>query len=243
MVRALMQTALRAVFPPECLACRDLVETEFGLCGACRGQTAFIGGAVCECCGVPQLGPVEEGIVCDACMERPREWSRGRAALEYGGTAKQLVLALKHGDRQDIAGPAGHWMAQATRPIVVPNMLVAPVPLHWMRLAKRRYNQSALLGKSLAQSLDLTFCPDLLIRNKRTQSLEGQSPQERRDTMQDVLSLNPRRRHRIAGQRPVLLIDDVLTSGATLDACARVLKESGAGQICVSVLARAAKGP
>ena len=243
MVMAMLQTALRAVYPPECMLCRDLVETEFGLCGTCRGQTHFLGGAMCDVCGAPQTGRPEEGIVCDLCLERPRSWSRGRAVLSYAGQARQIVLALKHGDRQDIARPAGQWMAEAAKPLLKPDMLIAPVPLHWVRQATRRYNQSTLLAKSLAEALDRPMCSDLLQRTRRTESLGHKSPEDRRETLRGAIRVNPKRRTRIAGGRPVLLVDDVLTSGATLNACADALKSSRAGEVHVIVLARAAERP
>ncbi|MGX9356072.1 ComF family protein [Roseobacteraceae bacterium S113] len=242
MVLAVLQTALRAVYPPECLLCREIVETEFGLCGPCWGKTPFLGGALCDVCGSQQPGVPEEGIVCDDCVARPKSWSRGRAALGYGENARDLVLALKHGDRQDIARPAGQWMARAAAPLMRSDMLIAPVPLHWTRLAKRRYNQSALLAKAMADHLGCAICPDLLQRYRRTESLQGKDYEARRDIIRNTIRVNPRRRTRIAGGRPVLLVDDVLTSGATLNACAEALTASRAGEVSVIVLARAVRG-
>ena len=138
-----IQTALGLLYPPRCIGCGDLVDSDFGLCGLCWRDTPFIGGTICDTCGVPLPGqPDGEKLECDDCMERPRPWSRGRAALVYKDRARQLVLALKHGDRSDIAQPAGQWMARSVKPVLSENCLVAPVPLHWSRLLKRRYNQA-----------------------------------------------------------------------------------------------------
>lgn len=238
---AILQTTVRAIYPPECLLCREAVETEFGLCGGCWRDTHFIGGAVCDVCGAPQMGRAEEGIVCDHCTIHPKKWSRGRAALRYGDNARQLVLGLKHGDRQDIAKPAGIWMARAAEPLLRTDMIIAPVPLHWLRLMHRRYNQSALLAKSMAEYLGRPFCPDLLQRVKRTDTLEGKSYEERRNELRSAIRVNPKHRARVSGGRPVLLVDDVLTSGATLNACADALEHARAGEVCVTALARAAK--
>jgi ComF family protein len=173
-------------------------------------------------------------------MTIARPWSRGRATFLYRDTARKLVLALKHGDRLDIAKPAAIWMAQAARPMLLPDMLVAPVPLHWMRLLKRRYNQSALLSAIVARETGLAYSPDLLTRNRRTPSLDGASRDTRFATLHAAISVTPGRRHRIIG-RNVLIVDDVMTSGATLAACAEACLTAGAAQVFVLTLARVAK--
>lgn len=244
MLRPVVQTALRAVYPSECLLCRASVESGFGICGACWGQTPFITGAVCDRCGVPQPAGTDacDPITCDACLENPPAWDRGRAALSYGYAARRMVLALKHGDRPDLARPAGAWMARAAAPLHRPDTVIAPVPLHWTRRLKRRYNQSALLARALGAALGLPVMVDLLQRPVRTRPLEGLDHDQRRATLSEAIRVNPRHRTRIAGGRPVLVVDDVLTSGATLDACAAALSGGGAGSVSIIVLARAARG-
>jgi ComF family protein len=158
----------------------------------------------------------------------------------YGGTARRLVLGLKHGDRHDIARPAARWMARATREIVMPDMLVVPVPLHIHRHLVRRFNQAALLAKALAEELSLDWCPDALHRHAPTRSLKGQSSEQRHATLAGQISVPPKR-SALFEDRPVLLVDDVLTTGATLGACAEACLAEGASVVCVSVLARVAK--
>lgn len=239
-----LQTALAAIYPPRCLSCGDMVESDFGLCGACWGQTPFMGTTICDQCSVPLPGQARtaERLLCDSCMSHPKPWDQGRAALIYDGIGRKLVLALKHGDRQEIALPAARWMRQIATPILTPQTLIAPVPLHWMRLAKRRYNQSALMAKALAGLTGLDWCPDLLLRRNYTPKLDGKSREARQAILEGAIEINPRRRHRIVA-RPVLLVDDVMTSGATLGACAEACRASGAGPVCVSVLARAVLEP
>ena len=234
----LFQTAVRLIYPPRCLSCGVLVESDFGLCGTCWAETPFIGGTICDSCSVPLPGQSDGyRIECDACMADPKPWKQGRAALLYKDRARKLVLALKHGDRSEIAEPAARWMKQAAGDILSDDMLVAPVPLHRLRLLKRRYNQSALLARALADAAGLKVCPDLLLRRRATPSQEGKSVEERAENVKGAITVHPRRRHHLKG-RPVLLVDDVMTSGATLAEAARVCLAAGSGPICVVVLAR-----
>ncbi|WP_136636127.1 ComF family protein [Pseudooceanicola onchidii] len=238
---AILQTGLRLIYPPTCLTCDALVSVDHGLCGACWRDTPFVGAPVCQTCGAPLLADhAEEGELCDDCLRLPRPWQAGRTALIYRGTGRKLVLGLKHGDRLDIAGPAAVWMAGAARDIVQPGMLVAPIPLHWRRRIKRRYNQSVLLGRGVARHLGLAFCPDLLLRPAKTPVLDGMTVQDRFDTMAMALTLNTARAGRMR-DRPVMLIDDVMTSGATLSAATGVLLQGGAQTVSVLTLARAVK--
>lgn len=237
----LLQTAITAIYPPRCLGCGELVDSDFGLCGTCWAETEFVGDTACDTCGTPLPGFDDGGsLQCDGCLKAPKTWDKGRAALVYNGMGRKLVLRLKHGDRQEIARPAAAWMRISSQPLLTEKTLIAPVPLHWMRLAKRRYNQSALIARSLAEITGLDWCPDLLERTKRTVSLDGRPHAERAEILADAIRINPKRRHRIIG-RPVMLVDDVMTTGATLDVCAKACRAAGAGELCVSVLARAVK--
>lgn len=238
---AQLQTAVSLIYPPRCITCGDMVESDFGLCGKCWRDTAFLGGMICDCCGI-QLpsGGDGEAHHCDACLQAPKPWVQGRAALMYRDTGRRLVLALKHGDRQEMARPAGLWMANMMRGLVARDAIVVPVPLHWSRLLKRRYNQSALLAKEVAQQLKLEWCPDALVRGKRTPSLGGMGQEERFKTLQDAIQPHPKRGV-LLRRRPVLLIDDVMTTGATLIACTRACMAADSGPVRILTLARAGK--
>ena len=236
-----MQAVLHFLFPPQCLGCKALVTSDFGLCPRCWADTPFIAGLVCDACGRPLPGADEgERCLCDDCLRTPRPWAQGRAAMLYRDRARQLVLALKHGDRMDIARPAGKWLAQAAAPILVADMIVAPVPLHWTRLFRRRYNQAALMSAGLARQTGLEHCPDLLTRRRATPSQDRRGRDARFLNLEQAITVTPRHASRIRG-RAVLLVDDVMTSGATLGAAAEACTAAGARSVSVVVLARVAK--
>lgn len=238
---AQVQTAVSLIYPARCLTCGELAAAGGGICGACWRETPFIAGTVCDSCGVPLPGEADHfRSDCDDCLASPRPWDAGRAALVYAGNARRLVLALKHGDRSDIVRPAAGWMARAGAPLLAGDPLLAPVPLHWTRLIRRRFNQSALLAQALGRQAGLEVCPDLLIRRRRTPVLDGKSREARFRTMAGALGVHPRRAARIKG-RAVLLLDDVMTSGATLAAAALACRRAGAAELRVLVLARVTK--
>lgn len=236
-----MQGALQLLYPPQCISCSAPVQSDFGLCSDCWRETPFIAGLVCDQCGVPLPGSDStERALCDDCMTIARPWDRGRAALMYAGNGRNLVLALKHGDRMDLARPAAAWMTKAAQPILVPGMLVVPVPLHWMRLFRRRYNQAALLSRAIARSAGLEHCPDVLQRKRSTGNQDGKTRDARFANLVGAFTV-PRSREVRVRDRDVLLVDDVMTSGATFAAATEALFSAGARSVSVLGLARVAK--
>jgi len=236
-----MQSAIRAIYPAQCVACDAPTESDFGLCSDCWGKTHFIHGLVCGTCGAPQMGEdTGEAIQCDDCMTTARPWDKGRSALVYKEIGRRLVLALKHGDRTELTQTAGRWMAHVAKDLVAPHAFVVPVPLHWSRLIRRRYNQSALLSNVVAKQLGLAHCPDALMRTIRTKPLDGHNRDERFATLADAITYHPRRAHILKGA-DILLVDDVMTSGATLAACTQACYDVGAQSVCVVTLARVTK--
>jgi ComF family protein len=238
--RVWLKTAVDLILPNQCAACRALVEDGGALCGSCWRQTPFISGLVCDACGVPLPGADTDAVHCDECRAAPPAWSRGRAALVYRDTARRIVLALKHGDRLDLVRPAGDWMLRAARPLLNADSVVVPVPVHRWRLLRRRYNQAALLSNAIARQAGLTSIPDALRRERPTGSQDGKSREERFANLDGAFLAEPRHAGRIAG-RPVLLVDDVMTSGATLSGCAEALYAAGAAEVSTVVLARVAR--
>lgn len=246
-----MKGALRLVYPPQCLSCGAPVGEEGALCPDCWREAEFIQGSCCSRCGVPLPGDglaaddADEAaglLVCDECLRVQRPWVRGRAALVYRGTGRKLVLMLKHGDRLDLVPALGDWTARAALPLVRPDMIVVPVPVHLRRLLKRKYNQAELLAQHIARAHDLVHEPRLLRRIRHTPMQDHGSVGDRFANLDGALVVAPQMAARVEG-RAVLLVDDVMTSGATLAAAAEALRAAGSGPISVVVLARAAKDP
>lgn len=238
MLLARIQTAVSLIYPAQCLGCGGLVVSDFGLCGTCWSGMHFISGTVCEGCGAPLPGEADGfRLECDSCLRHPRPWSQGRSALLYDGQGRRMVLALKHGDRTEIAQMATGWLERAAEPLLQDDPLICPVPLHWTRLLKRKYNQSALLAEALAERTGLEHCPDLLRRIRKTPALEGKTRDQRCQLLGSAIGAHPGRLGRIKG-RSVLIVDDVMTSGATLSACTDACLRAGAAEVRVAVLAR-----
>jgi len=226
-----------ALLPPQCLACGVLVEGHGVLCPSCWEQVAFTAPPYCDACGVPFPFNAGPGALCGACTRAPPPFHRARSVLAYDQASRRLVLAFKHGDRTDSAPAFGRWMARAGADAIAESDLVAPVPLHWTRLFARRFNQAALLAHQVGRLSGLMVVPDLLVRRRRTPSQGKLSPSARRRNLRGAFAVRPRRARLAEGKR-VLLVDDVFTTGATVNACARTLLRAGADAVNVLTLAR-----
>jgi ComF family protein len=238
LLRRLGTGLLDALLPPHCLTCEAPVERQGTQCGDCFRQLTRLTAPFCARCGVPFLhaGQAGPGGLCPACLARPPAYEMARAALRYDAGAQRLVLPFKHADRTDLAGPLAEKMAQAGAALLARCDVVVPVPLHWRRLLARRYNQAALLARRLARRAGKPCIPDLLRRARATPPLGDLGAAQRAALLEGAFRLTPRGVARVAGQR-VLLVDDVMTSGATAEACALALL--AAGVVAVDVLAAA----
>jgi ComF family protein len=234
---SLLTPVLNALLPPRCLRCGGGVDRPGALCAACWEQVDFIGPPMCSCCGFPfELAPAE-GTRCGACERRAPAYDHARAVMAYDAGSRDLILGFKHADRTEGAPAYAAWMARAAADLLDTVDLIAPVPLHRWRLLRRRYNQAALLANGLAARTGLPSVPDLLIRKRNNPSQGHLSPEGRWRNVRGVFAPHPGRTARLAGKR-VLLVDDVLTSGATVEACAKVLRRGGATGVDVVTLAR-----
>jgi ComF family protein len=177
-----------------------------------------------------------EDAMCGACAGGRRSWDRARAVLRYDKHSRRLVLGLKHGDRTHLAGAFGRWMHRAGGDVLFGADLLVPVPLHWTRLFQRRYNQAALLALAIRSAGGPEVAADWLVRRRRTPMQGRLGPAARERNVRGAFAVNAGRS--FAGKR-VVVIDDVMTTGATVEECARVLKRAGAASVGVLTLARA----
>jgi ComF family protein len=231
--------ALDLVLPPRCAACDNPVDVQGQLCAACFGQTHFITVPFCAHCGVP-FASVEQGGTegtCPSCRTEPPVFREARAALRYDDQARRLILPLKHGDRVELASVLAQMMVRAGAALLQRADVLVPVPLHRRRLFKRKYNQAAALALAIGGLAGRRVLPDALIRTRHTAPLDKKSPEERALEVTGSLIVRPSRLKEILGET-VLLIDDVMTSGATANACTAVLLAANAKAVDVLVAAR-----
>ena len=233
--------ALNGLLPPQCLSCREPVDAPGRLCPSCWRDVAFIAPPFCAACGFPFDFEAGAGALCGACVGARPAYERARAVMRYDEGSRRLILGFKHGDRTHGAPAFGQWMARAGGALLAEADLIVPVPLHWTRLFRRRYNQSALLADILARRSGVALIPDLLIRRRRTAPQGRLSGAARRRNVRGAFALDRRHAGMLDGRR-VVLIDDVLTSGATAEACARALLRGGARAVDLLVLARVVRG-
>ncbi len=236
-LRRLAARAVDLLLPPLCIGCGIEVDAPGRLCATCWERAAFLAPPWCARCGFPFEVDPGAGALCGACTREPPDYDRARAVLRYDDGSRPLILGFKHGDRTEWAPAFGAWMARAGAELLAEADMVAPVPLHWTRLALRRFNQSALLARSIGKTSGVPVIPDLLVRRRRTSSQGGLTRIQRRDNVRGAFAVRPARRDALRGRR-VVLVDDVLTTGATATMCARTLRRAGAAGVDVLVLAR-----
>jgi ComF family protein len=236
-LRSAARTAVDLVLPPTCLACRKPVGVAGGLCSSCWVEIGFIERPYCERLGTPFPHDSGAPLLSPAAIAAPPAFERARAAARYSDVARELVHLLKYGDRLDLAGPLGRWMARAGTELLADADALVPVPLHWSRLWQRRFNQSAMLARAVSPIARVPVADHILARTRATTPQVGLARGERARNVQGAFTVPKAARIDVKG-RKLVVIDDVLTSGATADACASVLRRAGALRVDVLVFAR-----
>lgn len=225
------------LLPPLCLACRNPVGDHHALCARCWTGVGFIAAPVCDRLGTPlpfDLGP---GALSPQAIAHPPAFDRARAAFRFDNVGRALIHALKYGDRLEVAVALSGWMARAGSDILADAEMLVPVPLHWTRLLSRRFNQAAELTRHLSAQTGIANAPQLLRRARRTRHQVGLTRAQRLENVTGAFRVAEEARALVRGAR-IVLVDDVLTTGATLEACARVLRRAGAARIDVLTAAR-----
>ena len=229
------------VYPPVCAACSASTGQSHGLCARCWGSLSLIARPYCERLGTPFALDLGGALISPAAMADPPVFARARAVCGYDDIARTLVHRFKYGDKLELAITMGTMMALAGRELVQDADLIVPVPLHRWRLWRRRFNQAAALSDVMASKTGLPVDRTALVRIRRTKPQIGLSRHERAENLQGALRVSAHARHRIEGRR-ILLVDDVLTTGATANASARALLRSGARAVDLLTFTRVIPG-
>ncbi len=236
-MRAAFRLVLDFALPQLCPSCRAPLSEGEGLCAACWSKLSLIEPPYCVRLGIPFAYDPGPGLLSMEAIANPPAYDRARAVVRYDDVARTLVHGLKYSDRLDLSPMMGRWMARAGRELLADADALVPVPLHWRRRWARRFNQSAALAGSISAFCDVPVAYSGLKRVRATPQQVGRSRMERADNVQGAFVVPAEHRVDIAGRR-LVLIDDVLTSGATVDACTRALLRAGAAHVDVLVFAR-----
>jgi ComF family protein len=236
-MRAMWRTVLDTALAPLCPSCREPLGDGAGLCASCWAKLSLIEPPYCARLGIPFIYDPGPGLLSMEAMANPPAYDRARAAVRYDEIARKLVVSFKYGDRTDFAPMMGRWMARAGRELLTDADALMPVPLHWRRLWARRFNQAAALSKAISGISGVPVLHDVLRRVRATPQQVGLSKEQRASNVQGAFRVPGDQKAAVTGRR-IVLIDDVLTSGATVDTCARALLRAGAAHVDVLVFAR-----
>ena len=230
-----LRAVIDVVLPPRCPGCGEIVDGDDRFCATCFGQMLALGPPQCACCGVPLPHDGDAAARCGACLADPPPFDHARAPFAYGGPARKLVLALKHGRRLHLARMMARAMLRVAGDLP-DDAVIVPVPSHRWRLWQRGFNQAAQIARHLSRQSGRPLVVDALERIKPTPTTKGLSRRSRQKNVQGAFRVM--KPEAIRG-RAVIVVDDVMTTGATVAACARQLRRGGARQVAVLTYTRA----
>lgn len=224
------------VIPPLCLACRKPLASHAAICSSCWSKVEFIRPPLCDRLGIPLPFDLGAPMVSASAVADPPDYDRARAVARFDGVMREMVHDLKFRDRHDARTLFGRWLAEAGAELLADADIILPVPLTRGRLLSRRFNQSAILAREVARVTGRRYEPSLLLKTRRTPPQVGLSRQQRKENVAGVFAVSPGRRATVSEAR-IVLVDDVITTGATVGACARVLRRAGAARVDILALA------
>jgi ComF family protein len=225
---------LKALTPARCLACAESIEESACVCVSCWQKMKLLDDPVCDVMGTPFAYDPGQGVLSAQALSHPPPWDRSRAAVIFDDVSKEFVHAFKYGDRPEAGLFMARLMARAGRSVIAEADVIIPVPLHWTRLWKRRFNQAAFLAQNIAKAADKPFDPFTLKRIRATPQQVGLDAKERHKNMRKAFAV---KLNADVKGKSILLVDDVRTTGATISACVAALKAAGAGKVHVLTFA------
>jgi len=241
LLKQVLQTSVDFLLPPRCLLCYERTTDPHNVCAVCWQGLTFISNPLCVCCGYPFEYGIEGELSCAPCLDKPPAYDRMRSAVVYNDVSRHLVLCFKHGDMLQLAKLLSRWMVNAGNEMIERADVIIPVPLHRLRLLWRQYNQAAILCNQIAHLTGKHRLNEILVRTRYTPSQGKKTYKDRVKNVRSALEVNSRYVDSVKGKN-VLLIDDVYTTGATVEECCRILKKAGARNVDVLTFARVVKG-
>ena len=232
-----MSSLLNLLFPPQCLICNASVAAHGTLCLTCWHEVRFITEPFCQCCGLPFDFAIGQDAMCGECLRERPPFARARAVFRYDEKSRRLVTKLKYSDQAHLSKVYGPWLANTGRELIAASDIIIPVPLHYWRFVGRRYNQSALLAYALKKHCRLPVLPNILKRTRNTRPQPGLTRKQRGDNVKGAFAVALKQVPAIKGKN-ILLIDDVMTTAATISECSKALLKAGAMQVNVLTLSR-----
>ena len=236
----LFEAAISTILPPRCAGTGEIVDIQGAVSPNFWSELQFIEKPFCKQCGIPFSFEVDENIICASCIELEPMFDQSRSAVVYNDASRRVILNFKFNDKTSLVHTFIPWMVRSGINLINSADYIIPVPLHHKKLRERRFNQSALLAQGVAKKTKTNYLPDGLIRTRYTTPQKGLSKKYRNRNVQGAFAINDPYLDEFAHTN-ILLIDDVFTTGSTLNECARILKNAGAREVNVLTIARVTK--